>query len=92
MTVIASEVWRYVTICGGRRGTAEGRNGVKFDGSSVVLLCWIVLYCVDMWSLLKECSWKQGKILQTVAQSKIQNKLVWTAVGNKNLSLLLMEG
>ena len=55
-------------------GTAEQGIAVRFDGSSVVLLWWIVLYFVDMWNVKKESCWKQGNLFQTVAQSKIQYK------------------
>ena len=65
ITIIAREVWCYLTISGDMRGTAEQRNGVRFVGSSVLLLWWIVLYCVDMWNVHKESSWKQGNIFIT---------------------------
>ena len=69
MTVIAREVLFYVTISGDMRGTAEQRSWVRFDGSSVVLLWWFVLYVVDMWSVRKESSWKLGNLFQAVPQS-----------------------
>ena len=55
-------------------GGRLNREGVRFDGSRVVLLWWIVLYFVDMWNVKKESCWKQGNLFQTVAQSKIQYK------------------
>jgi hypothetical protein len=83
MTIRAREVWRYVTICGDRRGAAERRNEVKFDGSSAVLFWRIVIYCVDMWTVKKESGWIEENLLQTVEQSNIQNKLVWKCMSNE---------
>jgi hypothetical protein len=86
VTVIAREVWGYVTVCGERRGRAGQSSGVRFDGCSVVVFWWIVLYCVDMWNIKKESSLKQENLFQTVAQSKIQNKFhSQTQEGSQNL-------
>jgi hypothetical protein len=74
MTIIAREVWCYVTISSDMRDTSEKRNVVRFDGSSIVLLWWMVLHGVGMWSVKKESSWNLGNLFQTAKQSKINNK------------------
>jgi len=50
------------------------KEGACLHGSDEALLLWIILHCIDIWSVKKETSWKQGNLLKPVPQSKTEKK------------------
>ena len=67
-------------------GRLSKKAGTRLNSSNVVFLQWIVLYFVNIWSVRKETSWKQGNLFKTATKNKEQNKLVSIAISDELVS------